>query len=180
MKKIFELYLLALKKSFTIRGRASRAEFFAFHIIGFVPIFFCLIFTFPAIRSMGQQGEQLLASVTGNANHILPKTITPETFHEIGDLLFNDSVVGVCRQNLNNISTIFYQNLPALLLLILSTFAYATTSFSVAIRRLHDTGCSGFFYLTQFIPVVGMVIFLILMFKKGNESQNIYDLPLKF
>jgi uncharacterized membrane protein YhaH (DUF805 family) len=42
------------------------------------------------------------------------------------------------------------------------------------IRRLHDINLSGYFYLMQFIPLIGMAIFLLLMLIKGTEGPNRY------
>jgi len=49
---------------------------------------------------------------------------------------------------------------------------------SVSVRRLHDTGRSGWWYLVTFIPVVGIFIFLILaMF--DSDGDNFYGPNLK-
>jgi hypothetical protein len=86
--KIFKLYLLSLKKSFTIRGRASRLEVVAFHIIGLIPIVLCLIVIWPMIHSAVQQSKQLLTDVTGNVSFTLPAQSTkPETFQGITNIL---------------------------------------------------------------------------------------------
>lgn len=45
---------------------------------------------------------------------------------------------------------------------------------AVAIRRLHDTGKSGWMYLVAFIPIAGWIWLLILFVTEGNEGNNAY------
>ena len=48
---------------------------------------------------------------------------------------------------------------------------------SVAVRRLHDTGRSGWFLLVGIIPVVGSIVVLVLLLLPGDRGQNSYGLP---
>ena len=50
-------------------------------------------------------------------------------------------------------------------------------SLSVSIRRLHDSGRSGFAYLMMFVPLVGGIIFLIYMCLPSQSEDNIYGPP---
>lgn len=51
---------------------------------------------------------------------------------------------------------------------------------SVSIRRLHDIGKSGWWFLIYFIPLVGLIFWLIWMCKKSDEDYNNYgENPLK-
>ena len=45
---------------------------------------------------------------------------------------------------------------------------------AVAIRRLHDTGKSGWMYLVAFIPIAGWIWLLILLIKEGDQGNNAY------
>ena len=45
---------------------------------------------------------------------------------------------------------------------------------SVAVRRLHDMGRSGWWYLIVIIPYIGWIMFLILMIIEGEEHPNGY------
>lgn len=47
---------------------------------------------------------------------------------------------------------------------------------SVSVRRLHDTGRSGWWYLINFIPLIGPIWFIILMCC-GSDEINAYGLP---
>ena len=45
-------------------------------------------------------------------------------------------------------------------------------SITVAIRRLHDIGRSGWWLLLVFIPVVGWIALLIFYVTRGNDAAN--------
>lgn len=45
---------------------------------------------------------------------------------------------------------------------------------AVAVRRLHDIGKSGWFYLFAFIPVVGAIILLVWFCKDSEPGANAY------
>ena len=51
---------------------------------------------------------------------------------------------------------------------------------AVGVRRLHDTGRSGFHYLWSAVPFIGSLIVLALMLADGTKARNQYgDNPLK-
>ena len=50
-------------------------------------------------------------------------------------------------------------------------------SLAVTIRRLHDTGRSGWFYLITLVPLVGGLILLYFLVQSGNEAANNYGEP---
>ena len=45
---------------------------------------------------------------------------------------------------------------------------------AVTVRRLHDVGKSGWMYLILFIPIIGGIWFLVLMFTDGDSGTNEY------
>ena len=45
---------------------------------------------------------------------------------------------------------------------------------AVAVRRMHDVGKSGWFYLVAFIPFVGGIWILILFCTEGTQGPNQY------
>lgn len=47
-------------------------------------------------------------------------------------------------------------------------------SIAVGIRRLHDTGRSGWWLLLVFIPVIGSLILLVLMLLNSQPGTNAY------
>jgi len=49
-------------------------------------------------------------------------------------------------------------------------------SWGVAIRRLHDTGRSGWFLLISLIPLVGGIVLLVFMVSAGNPGPNKYGI----
>ena len=52
--------------------------------------------------------------------------------------------------------------------------------FTVGVRRLHDTGKSGFYYFWSLVPFIGSLIVLAFMLGDGTKDRNQYgDNPLK-
>jgi uncharacterized membrane protein YhaH (DUF805 family) len=49
---------------------------------------------------------------------------------------------------------------------------------SVAIRRLHDTGNTGWWVLIGLIPLIGFVVLLIFFLQKGDPGENKYGPPM--
>ncbi|WP_058914432.1 DUF805 domain-containing protein [Entomohabitans teleogrylli] len=50
-------------------------------------------------------------------------------------------------------------------------------SYSVLVRRLHDIGRSGWWVMVMFLPVVGQLILLIFLMRKGQDQENKYGPP---
>lgn len=44
----------------------------------------------------------------------------------------------------------------------------------VFVRRLHDTGRSGWWFFIAFVPIVGAIVLLIFMFLDSNPDENQY------
>lgn len=43
---------------------------------------------------------------------------------------------------------------------------------AVAVRRLHDTGRSGWWLLVGFLPVIGLIVLLVFMVLDSEEGTN--------
>jgi uncharacterized membrane protein YhaH (DUF805 family) len=60
----------------------------------------------------------------------------------------------------------------------LGTFAvivvYFVATVSYGVRRLHDFDKSGWWYLLSFVPQIGFVVALILLFAPGTPGSNSY------
>ena len=52
-------------------------------------------------------------------------------------------------------------------------------SLAVAVRRLHDVNKSGWWFLILFIPIIGSIWLLILVFTDGTPGANQYGLNPK-
>lgn len=50
---------------------------------------------------------------------------------------------------------------------------------AVAVRRLHDTGKSGWMLLVALIPLIGWIWLLVLLFTEGQSFENQYGLNPK-
>ena len=68
--------------------------------------------------------------------------------------------------------TIGFINLIFLLAMLLPSIA-------VAVRRLHDTDRSGWFYLLNLIPLIGSIILIVFFVQQGTNGRNRFgDDPL--
>ena len=47
-------------------------------------------------------------------------------------------------------------------------------SLAVTIRRLHDTGRSGWWIFINLLPIIGLIIFLVFMVQGSQSSSNAY------
>ena len=45
---------------------------------------------------------------------------------------------------------------------------------AVSVRRLHDTGRSGWWFLILLIPIIGVIALLIFMIQEGKGDENDY------
>ena len=52
------------------------------------------------------------------------------------------------------------------------TFALFIPSISIATRRLHDTGRSGWWQLILFIPVIGLIILIVFLSQDGHDEND--------
>lgn len=61
---------------------------------------------------------------------------------------------------------------PELLLLILFWLAVVLPTLAVAVRRLHDTGRSGFWLFISLVPLIGGIVLLIFFVLDGTPGPN--------
>jgi uncharacterized membrane protein YhaH (DUF805 family) len=55
--------------------------------------------------------------------------------------------------------------------------AYFIPLLAAAVRRLHDTGRSGWWYLIALVPFVGFIILIVFLASEGNPGANEYGPP---
>ncbi|RKS86015.1 uncharacterized membrane protein YhaH (DUF805 family) [Orbus hercynius] len=75
----------------------------------------------------------------------------------------------------------FSHSLASIVVFIYFIFAAAVIipTIAVTVRRLHDTGRSGWWYLIIFVPIVGPIILLVFMFLDSMPIENQYGLNPK-
>jgi len=56
----------------------------------------------------------------------------------------------------------------------LYTLAVLLPSLAVTVRRLHDTGRSGWWFLIMFVPLIGAIVLLVFMLLDSKPGQNQY------
>lgn len=70
-------------------------------------------------------------------------------------------------------SSTFFTLLTTFLVILYSLFILIP-SIAVSVRRLHDIGKSGFWYLIGFIPIVGLVLLIVWFVQDSDPGQNEY------
>jgi uncharacterized membrane protein YhaH (DUF805 family) len=60
---------------------------------------------------------------------------------------------------------------------VLISLTFLAPSLAVGARRLHDINKSGWWQLIYFIPLLGMIVMLIFLVKKGNPEENRFGKP---
>lgn len=68
----------------------------------------------------------------------------------------------------------FVQEIPYGVVYLLYIIAMMLPSLAVAVRRLHDTGKSGWMFLISLIPIVGGIWLLVLMCTDSKPNENHY------
>ncbi len=63
-------------------------------------------------------------------------------------------------------------------LYIVALLGLIVPSLAVGVRRLHDTGRSGWSLLVALIPLVGGIILVVFMATPGNPGRNQYGNPV--
>ena len=61
---------------------------------------------------------------------------------------------------------------------LVGTIAFTVPFAAAAIRRLHDTGRSGWWFLIQYVPVVGPIWLLVLLARKGETKAQKVEFSL--
>lgn len=79
-------------------------------------------------------------------------------------------IIGIVGQTSGN-NTLSMLGFGLYLLYALAVFV---PSLAVAVRRLHDVGKSGWFYLIALIPIVGAIWLLVLFVTEGDKGDNPY------
>lgn len=57
---------------------------------------------------------------------------------------------------------------------LIAGLAIILPSIAVGVRRLHDIGMTGWWYLIYIIPIIGLIAFIYFGTKKGDEGDNEY------
>lgn len=59
---------------------------------------------------------------------------------------------------------------------LIGLFSFITfiPTLAVSVRRLHDIGKSGVYYLLIFIPIIGQIMFIVFLFTEGDFGDNEY------
>ena len=84
-------------------------------------------------------------------------------------LIIVNVVVGILELSLGLAGTMGYGPLSLVVLL-----AVIVPSIAVSVRRLHDTGRSGWWLLLVFLPIIGGLVLLVFFVLEGDKGPNEY------
>jgi len=88
-------------------------------------------------------------------------------------VLFN-IIFGIVATVIDNVVGTAIDGMGYGLFYILYMLAVLIPGLAVAVRRLHDTGKSGWMLLVALIPLVGAIWLLVLMVTEGTPGENQY------
>jgi|ERR1043165_6327400 uncharacterized membrane protein YhaH (DUF805 family) len=83
-------------------------------------------------------------------------------------------LISIVLQIIDGALGLFSRDLNAGLLSSLYGLAVLIPSIAVAIRRLHDTGRSGWMYLLIFVPCIGWILLLVWFIEDSSPGTNEY------
>lgn len=141
MKKMNGLeYFIKAMKTWSLRGRARRKEYWYFVLFNLLInigayILFLSIFGLPMEEYMNAMAE--------------------DPYNAFGNAL------------------ILYGSVTYLLSFVVSLI-FLIPGICVTVRRLHDTGRSGWWYFISFVPLIGGITMLVFMLLDGNVGPNKY------
>ena len=95
----------------------------------------------------------------------------------LGVLLFPAIIFHIYFYSINYILDLFSPNSIIYLFLLIPVILLLLFDIALSIRRLHDIGWSGITVLLIFIPGIGQLFFLVLLFVSGDKKENKYGLP---
>lgn len=89
------------------------------------------------------------------------------------------TIAGVCAANLSRAGQCGQRDMEAFLAIgIIACAAYGLVimlpTLSVTVRRLHDTGRSGWFIFVNIIPIIGLIVVFVTMLLDSQPGSNAY------
>lgn len=67
----------------------------------------------------------------------------------------------------------------ALVVMVIIAFGLIVPNIAAAVRRLHDTGRSGWYYLIGFIPFIGWLVLFVFLLQDSQNGENQWGLDPK-
>lgn len=80
-------------------------------------------------------------------------------------------VIGLVLSLLSQASVFF------LVIYVIFSLALLIPSLAVTVRRLHDTGRSGWWILIALIPIIGAIVLIVFLASEGSRGANQYGPP---
>jgi uncharacterized membrane protein YhaH (DUF805 family) len=88
-------------------------------------------------------------------------------------VLFN-LIFAIVAMTLDNVLGINFGEIPYGPLYVIYGLAVFIPGLAVLVRRLHDTGRSGWWFLIALVPLIGGIWLIVLLATEGNQGENAY------
>lgn len=88
-------------------------------------------------------------------------------------VLFN-IIFAIVAMTLDNVLGINFGEIPYGPLYVIYGLAVFIPGLAVLVRRLHDTGRSGWWFLIALVPLIGGIWLIVLLATEGNQGENAY------
>ncbi len=90
--------------------------------------------------------------------------------------MFGFSASGICGSRMAEcgLAGLGIGVLIGYVLMIIYGLAVLVPSIAVVVRRLHDTGHSGWWYLISFVPYVGGIVLFVFLLLASTPGDNVY------
>jgi uncharacterized membrane protein YhaH (DUF805 family) len=84
-----------------------------------------------------------------------------------------NTLISIVIAGIDTVFDLGYQS-GVTVLYCLYSLAIVVPSIAVTVRRLHDTGRSGWWWLIALVPIIGTIIFLVYMASNSQPGDNRY------
>ncbi len=102
----------------------------------------------------------------------MPTLVVVQEEQNIGCLLLFNAIFAIVAMVLDNVSGISFEPGSVGPIYAIYGLAMFIPGLAVAVRRLHDTGKSGWMLLIALIPLVGAIWLIVLMATNGTPGNN--------
>jgi uncharacterized membrane protein YhaH (DUF805 family) len=88
-------------------------------------------------------------------------------------------IIAIVAMVIDNVASLTFSGIPYGPVYMLYALAVLVPGLAVVVRRLHDLGKSGWFFLIALIPLVGPIWLLVLFCTEGEQGTNQYGVDPK-
>ena len=151
-----------IKSLFSYEGRIGRQEYFFKNLLVSVVYIVMII----GIQAIGFQGE-----VTSEPTAMVGE---PYMVNDSGERVKTEEYIKFEKELSVYSEEMEEKGMFVLIFMIPIIIIFLYSAYSLAARRFHDLGKSGWYNLTLLIPIVSLFMAIYILFWKGQEEDNQY------